>query len=478
MIQAEALHSQEDTQFLKDFNFKKTLLSESLGTDWIESLGDCEFQPQATINRFIRLLNEENDEKGFTREVLLQQFIHEVTQDFRGFSQEFVDKTGLTPTNYSGITDKKGEFHLYGSSYGGESLFGQPALYAVVNMISDDERLGEVKKSWQKVERYAAKLPSGSLIMMTSPSGPSGLFNEEGEQFIYADSRTYFFEVYEEKLQDGGFIRHLYSVDVQSDFTLDEHRRLVGLENNEEPNDIVASVIAFAPQNDEKVSVRDGIERMKLVRKDQDNGDFIYQNRTFDEVLVEAKDQSLLESDEKYRPLLIDFTRAVMHFGSHEHFNLTSIKEALTMLILEAFMQKKAKENQVFQGGFDDGCVKTNYDRDQSFVPLNNGGMLDLYQKESLNDALLQARQASANCPPPDYFANMGLVGSASSSGIVNGRSGFWFTENTMEALDKDSFACPGGCGKMLGKSERASGMCGKCGYTKEQAQVENGKCL
>ena len=432
MVIAEALHSREDTQFLNDFNFKKTLLSESLGTDWIESLGKCEFQPQATINRFNRLLNEENDEKGFTREVLLQQFIHEVTQDFRGFSQEFVDKTGLTPTNYTGITDEKGEFHLYGGSYGGESLFDQPALYAVVNMINNHERSGGVKKAWQKVERYAAELPSGSLIMMTSPNGPSGLYNENGEQFIYADSRTYLFEVDQEKTESGKIIRRLHSVDVQSDFTIDEHRRLVGLENNEDPNDIVASVRAFVPQSNEKFSVRDGIKRMKLVRKDQDNGDLIYQNRTFDEVLAEAKDQSLLELDEKYRSLLTDFTRAVMHFGSDEHFSLESIKEALTMLILEAFMQKKAKENQVFQGGFDDGYVKTNYDRDQSFVPLNNGGMLDLYQKESLNDALLQARQASANCPPPDYFANMGLVGSASSSGLVNGRSGFWFIENTM----------------------------------------------
>lgn len=473
----QELSAGEFNSVAQRFTDKIYHVQQALGEQWTDSLGDCEFQPRVTVDRLKKL-----ESTGVIREQVLAQFLREVEQDFRGFSQEFIEKIGFTPTEYHGYVKRDGmpqDFSLFGTRYVSNEFEGMrhKETYSVLNMINKKERSGGVFDAWKHIEQLAAQAPIGSLIMMTSPSGQSGIFNAKGEEFIYADSRTYFFSVGEEH-DDSDIKRTLFSCDVQSDFDHAEHKALLkqfgyDLSPDALPNDIVKAVALITPDMaGKKLSIQDGLAAMKSVRKLNARHEYIYKDRTFEALEVQLdSSKNFLFLDNKYHHLMNEFTNAVMYFGSGEVIQYDKIEQALVLLILEAFMQDSIKEEHYIpQQGFDDYRIKN----DITYTQQTAGQSMILFGNIALiQNAQEGARKSSANCPPPDYTTNTSTSTSTSTS-WVNGRAGFWMLLSS-EFGSELNFRCP----KCQQEIEGGNGITKcpnpECGYTKEDAARESG---
>lgn len=89
----------------------------------------------------------------------------------------------------------------------------------VLDMITKRERFGAVYDGFETVEAYLASAAPGSMAVIASPSGWSGLQNSFGEDYNYHDSQVYTF-----RLNEGGDLEAFTFV---TDMDYDQNVRLL-----------------------------------------------------------------------------------------------------------------------------------------------------------------------------------------------------------------------------------------------------------
>ncbi len=141
----------------------------------------------------------------------------------------------------------------------------------VVEMISSDERNGVVKETMEtKLVPFFLTAPEGSVAVMTSPEGWSGLYAPQADPrspkkpIIFPDSQTYVYQ----KVGD-----EIVGFTFRTDFSNEEHREVikklsgVELSLDAEIEKYVASVAFLTPQEDFQPDIRLVAEVMREIRR-------------------------------------------------------------------------------------------------------------------------------------------------------------------------------------------------------------------
>jgi hypothetical protein len=284
------------------------------------------------INKQMDLMSSEFEENDsiILRKEKKAKALDQTDRDIKGFILEYLAEGLVFPINYS--IDPDG--HLVDKNYGNKK---------VIDIVSSEERNGSVRRSiGEKIEPFLAKSLDGSIVVMDSPSGWSGLYQEDGKTITYPDSQTYIFQ--KKGSEVVGFT-------IRTDFTNREHRELIrsltgeNLSENASPVDYVMRPALIDSNNNRFGEIKDVVRTMQDTRREISSESVLaYKNRAWNEVYrdIERGDE-LWHYDEVTKKMVQDFKDYAL---THE-FSRTDAKEALaaTILRIAKFLRHDRKEN-------------------------------------------------------------------------------------------------------------------------------------
>lgn len=245
-------------------------------------------------------------------------------KDIRGFGLEYLCEGLVFPITYR-IALVGGQERLIAPLYGNKLM---------VDTVSSEERNGAVKKSLVgKIEPFLLKAPEGSIAVMTSPSGWSGMKDNQGRDIVYPDSQTYI-------LQKRG--NEIVGFTIRTDFTLKEHSELLrtlkilhGLDDtipseHESVAHFVETIVRVTP-SEETISIKDVVDTMRIVRLNTSTRDDAYKKRQWEEVYRDLKrGNDLWQYDKRVEAMIAEFTQYVLS----GMWTMEDVEEALAVTIL------------------------------------------------------------------------------------------------------------------------------------------------
>lgn len=225
------------------------------------------------------------------------------------------------------------------------------------------------------VKPFLINAVSGSMAVINSPSGPSGMSDETGKMIDYPTSRLSIL------VKDG---KNVFIYTVSNDFSNEEHRELIsrlrryaGMEpsnlTEDSPVEDYIKNVALFDYKTMPLSPKDIINIMGQVRPSP----YIYQNRTFDTVRGEVEDwKSLWHYDSFTDRFINEFT----HFVRHQKWDSKTLKEAMAVTILRLSRHVLEKEKNVSRlPGLEDTVDIYDYDDPADLYRFGNFG--DVYKK-------------------------------------------------------------------------------------------------
>jgi len=248
-------------------------------------------------------------------------WLQQTKEDIKGFKLEYLCEGLVFPLYYD--TDiVNGRKRMTAPLYGNKLM---------VDTVSIEERKGAVKTTLaDKIEPFLLTAPDGSIAVMTSPSGESGLKDESGRKIIFPDSQTYIWQ----KKGDG-----IVGFTIRTDFENKEHgellKRLGAYELKDNASvEIYVENAACISSNEKKMDIKDVVDIMRDVRFDNSGGSlFAFEDRMWSEVYqdLERKDD-LWQFDEKTKQMVEEFKDYVLSSG--DMLSRRQVQEALAATVL------------------------------------------------------------------------------------------------------------------------------------------------
>lgn len=124
-------------------------------------------------------IGDQKQTEGLDRKAALDEGLKEVRGNLIGFKLEFLMQEALLPNPVA----QNREGHLI------NAISGQ----RILPMITEDERCGAVYDSFTAVEDFFKGSENGSMAIIASPPGPSGLKDSFGRAITYPDHQMYMF---------------------------------------------------------------------------------------------------------------------------------------------------------------------------------------------------------------------------------------------------------------------------------------------
>ncbi len=181
--------------------------------------------------------------------------------------------------------------------------------------VSEKERHGQVKRSLAQIQAFFLDptTPDGSIAVMASPKGETGLTTDDGRRIVYPDSHFFLF------VKDGMQIK---GVTIKTDFTLAECRdvikKLTGVTLPEDASveEYVAAVTYLKPWDNpwekEQISIFEDILPVLQNARSESNKEFAFENKTWDEVEKDIRrGEQLYNFNQATQDILDEFTRYV-----------------------------------------------------------------------------------------------------------------------------------------------------------------------
>lgn len=167
------------------------------------------FNVELQVNKLKVALNNGSD-----REKVISDWEKQTKEDIWGFWLEYLKKEHILPIN---MELKDGV--IVANKYGGQTC---------LEITSEAERDGSVKRSVKKMQDFLASAPPGSVAILTGPPGWSNLLNSEGKPIFYPDTQTYIFYLNPQ--------RKLEALTVVSDFSLEDNETFLSRLTDFEPD--------------------------------------------------------------------------------------------------------------------------------------------------------------------------------------------------------------------------------------------------
>lgn len=227
---------------------------EGAGTEaWI-SYFDSNWQKEGLPRDWYNLRSRQNQKKvGFMmkrqmdalkdpskREEVLD-WAKKTRRDLQGFKLEFLSDHIVYPRKYQIITTGKPDepYRIEDPMYG-KSKDSRYTYADIEEVVSEEERKGSVKWAMREIKSFLSTAPEGSMTVLTSPLGPTGLKTDMGEKGEIEYEDTYFFVGV--KISPTEIMNYT----IKTDFTLKDARAVISqLTGTELPQDASLEEYAY-----------------------------------------------------------------------------------------------------------------------------------------------------------------------------------------------------------------------------------------
>lgn len=300
---------------LKDeiFYLRQNYRREGLPEDWYR-MSATGFQVDKQTNLLFSQLN--TDDTPTERFFQKQRWLTQTDGDIKGFIIEYLTEKLVFPIHYTILPEEK---RVVDRFYGNKD---------VEDIVSSEERNGSVKRSIKKVKDFFLDAKDGSIAVMTSPAGWSGMKLSNGDSIVYPDSQTYIWKKQENEV---------WGFTVKTDFSYEEHRELLKrltfqtLPEDAPVTQYVETVAGIIP-GDHSFDIKDIVNIMRDVRFDTTGGlPFAFKNRMWNEVYKDLdRREELWKYDVETEKIVQEFKN---YFLSHD-LSEKEIQEALSVTIL------------------------------------------------------------------------------------------------------------------------------------------------
>lgn len=316
-----SLFSERDSLAYDIEHFRKYWQEEGLPHNW-RDLPGTGFQIQRQMRMLagdlvkVTSLGERRDK--------FAGWLAKTDKDTRAFTLEYLAEGLVFPIRYE-ISWVDGELRLIAPLYGNKLM---------VDTVSEKERNGSVKRALgDQVEPFLLTAPNGSIAVMTSPSGWTGMRDEQGNEIRYPDSQTYI-------LQKRG--KDIVGFAMRTDFILGEHSELLrtlkvlyGLEYSVPDEhasvcDFVETVATITP-SEEDIAIEDIVDVMKIVRSNLSQKTDAYKGRGWQEAYEDlARGDELWYFDRKIEKMVAEF----IEYSLYRALTMEDVQESLAVTIL------------------------------------------------------------------------------------------------------------------------------------------------
>jgi len=258
-----------------------------------------------------------------------RRWLDQTNRDIKGFILEYLAEGLVFPINYSIGSNE----HLIDKNYGNKK---------VVDIVSSEERNGSIKEIVEeKLEPFLANASDGSIAVIDSPSGWSGLHQEDGRPITFPDSQIYIF-------QKKG--KEIVGFTIRSDFNDREHkefiRRITGenLPENASAETYIrrGTALIDAGSGTNLKEIKDVVKLMQGTRRDMYESFLAYKDRSWNEIYRDLeRGDELWRYDEITKGMVYEFEDYVLD----NKLSKQEIKEALAVTILRIakFLRKNIK---------------------------------------------------------------------------------------------------------------------------------------
>lgn len=372
--------------------------------------------------------------QGKTEEEVIKALVRKNVEDARQFCLEYIYRNLALPIPVK-LWIVGNRVRIVPSKYSEEPY---------VNHVTEEEREGAVKNSILEVENFLTSAPRGSMAIATSPSGWSGLKDQDGAPKDHADAQTYLFRINELGLLEG--------VTLRTDMTLEENEALVtkylgaettrgqSLTEKERITKAVGAVITLLPVNKLR-TFEEVIDTLEEVRgspyafntfNEKTNN---WEKRTFEEMRSALKKRRALERlHEKAEDLIVKYESEMKGLVEVSPENFKTMAVALGKTILEIFKDWESTKGSVEVARSERQTDNLVYSR--AIPPYFDTRNIDY----SLQDVLTKLQQIGG--------CNGGACGINSSSGSFIATDGL-VSSRRMSVRENEAFStfCPK-CGK------------------------------
>jgi hypothetical protein len=304
---------------------------------WHE-LSGCGFSINSQI-RMMKQLYYQDAEFGSSTQESLQAWVKESNLDIKGFIFEYLQR-GLVLPNPVDFKEINGEVRVAGKN----------SERPLLESISSQERFGTVKNTFREMEKVLQNAKPGSMVVMTSPDGWSGLKNDEGEDIIFSDSQTIAMRKNEQgKLESFTFVTDMnfdQNKALLQNFGVGEDKFISSWDQQQRLADITSKAV-FLDGNDKNNQFEDVVDALKKAK----NSPFARGGQHFDVMYGRLKDKdSLTTLSEDAEALISDFENFVLGLPPKlrsEHFEMVGEKLAKTILQLSSLIRGGKSLDQV-----------------------------------------------------------------------------------------------------------------------------------
>lgn len=263
------------------------------------------FNAVLSINSFRQNLNNALKE-GLNFDEAIKMPLEEIKGDVLGYKLEYILQEALLPNPI--------EFRYY---QGKKRVFNKFSNTPISEGILKEERNGAVERSLCKAENFLLNSPEGSLGVMVSPAGKSGMKDKKGEEIVYPDTQIYMWRVGENNKLESFTL-------VLDDFTSKDCLEVLaylGIKIDPEQlkklseyqlQSLVMDTPVFLTANEtQKFSFEDVIKTAQFIKKSEvvrTTHGINKSTKTFNEVYKKLKQgEALLESDQVVDSLINNY---------------------------------------------------------------------------------------------------------------------------------------------------------------------------
>lgn len=230
--------------WIQYFDVAENRIKEELPTEWYNLKSKSDKQVGFMMQRQMDALKNPSDADAVV------DWARKTRRDLQGFKLEFLSDHNVYPRKYQIVrsSDPTHSVRLEDPMYG-KSKDPRYQFSDIEEVVSEEERNGSVKRAMGEIKMFMADAPIGSMTVLTSPLGPSGLKTDEGVEIDYPD--TYFFVKVKTSPTE------VINYTIKTDFTLQEARaviaRLTGVTlTKEDPLEAYAYALAKIKPGDKE----------------------------------------------------------------------------------------------------------------------------------------------------------------------------------------------------------------------------------
>ena len=286
--------------------------------------------------------------------VPLELRIVRTKQDIIGYCLEYLSSNIVFPVFYK-------EQEVDGTRRLQETLYQK----FITDLVDPNEREGAVKESLADGEKYLLdrKTADGSLVVIVSPPGDTGLITDKNEAIIYENAFLFLFQK-----KDGGSVD---ACGLCTDMTVDECSELIRryngvlLSSSDDGKEYVKQIIKIPAKEQKRMTFHDIADSIREVRTNiTGNSDYAHRKKGACGILwgevhedldrLEEIEERLFTQNEQIKPLFAQLQETILNLNFYQPDARQKLRELIAATLLrlgEIFLDEEEINSSVIFDG-------------------------------------------------------------------------------------------------------------------------------